>query len=132
MPGSETQFSWIKACALRGVGKERKAKTIVDSLNPALFSAENAAQIRQARLNALLCMKDTKQIATEFANMIPTEPPASGLFQLLQPDNRAFLPERAVLQMTVKDPIFLKAASGHVRFLGGPLSPAVKEWRNNR
>ncbi|RMB28242.1 hypothetical protein C8J47_2453 [Sphingomonas sp. PP-F2F-G114-C0414] len=132
LPGSEAQFSWIQACALHGVGREKEAKAIVNSLNPALFSAKNAAQIRQARLNALLCMKDTKQLGIDFATMILTEPPASGLFQLLQPDNRAFLPERAVLRMAVKDPLFLKAASGHVRFLGGSLSSAVKEWRNNQ
>ena len=130
VPGSDAQFSWIRACALNGVGREAESRTIMASLDTASHPVDLSPLIRQVRLNAFLCMKDHKQLSAELSNLIATEPPASELFQFIQPGNRSYLPERAVLAMALKNPMILNATSGHVRFLDGPLTPAVREWRD--
>lgn len=125
-PGSEAQFAWIKACALRGLGKKDEADQMMSSISP----TSEFPIASQARLSGFMCMKDTNALAKEFVTQLKSVHPASYLFVRLQPESYGYAPDRDLVTAALRVPELAQAVATQVHFLSGALTPALREWRN--
>ena len=131
-PGSEAQFAWIKACALRGLGKKDEADQMMSLIGPVSATTSEVPIASLARLSGFTCMKDTNALAKEFGAQLKSAYPGSDLFLELQPESQDYAPDRDMVAAALRVPELAQAVTTQVHFLSGALTPALREWRDGK
>ena len=131
VPGSERQFSWIRACALHGLGRTDEARGAMPVL-------QDDREIKDAdfviepdndlKLRIATCTRD----GPEFARLIARDLRRVGrspALLLLQP---AYIPRgnyRAIMATVRADPALKAAAASLMRTLPPEMTAALNGWR---
>ena len=134
VPGSERQFSWIRACALHGLGRTDEARGAMPVL-------QDDREIKDAdfviepdndlKLRIATCTRD----GPEFARLIARDLRRVGrspALLLLQP---AYIPRgnyRAIMATVRADPALKAAAASLMRTLPPEMTAALNGWRGAR
>ncbi|WP_156428354.1 hypothetical protein [Novosphingobium sp. FSW06-99] len=131
LPDSNAYFTAIRACALKGLGKQDQARaTLATITDDADINSYQLSVPAQSRLLALACMHDAAGLATELAAQIQVAPPAGQIFLEMQPARETTPTIRETLIAAVSTDTAIKAVSGRARVLSGMLLPALHSWRD--
>lgn len=134
VPGSERQFSWIRACALQGLGREAEARAAMPRLSDDrefsdedfVVEPDNDLKIRNA-----MCMRDGSEVARLIARDFRRVGRSPALI-LLQP---AYVPRgdsRAIIDAVRADSALAAAARERMRTLPSEMSAALNGWKGMR
>ena len=131
VPGSKRQFSWIRACALHGLGRTDDARAAMPMLQDDREIKDDYFVVEpdnDLKLRIAACMRD----GPEFARLIARDLRRIGrspALLLLQP---AYIPRgtyRAIIAAVRADPALKAAAARLVRPLPPEMTAALNGWR---
>lgn len=132
VPGSGREFSWVRACALRGLGRvaeaDAEAAAMLADTNPTdpqfVLKPTTDIAIRYA-----ICVDDRQLAVRVLAEDLASRPFGSRAFTLLQPGRVRPAREAALLRAVRDDPAMAKVLGGRLRVLPDALLPALNRWR---
>lgn len=129
VPAAETQFAWIRACALHGLGQKEKAQALMRGIGDvATELPDEMPATALARLSGYECMKDAAGLAHELAVQVAAAPPGGVVLLMLDPRSVRYAPDRQLREAAVRQPELVKAAAGKVRSLDR-FAAAASDWR---
>ncbi len=128
-PASNAYFSAIRACALKGLGREAEALETVAMISGETSASVQLSESSVARLISFSCMHDDIGLAKELANQLSMAPPAGDIFLFFQVGKEVYPAERETLEKAIAQDVAVKAMGGRVRVLSGVFRPALASWR---
>ncbi len=134
VPGSGREFDWIRACALKGLGRDDEAQALIAGLRAApeppdegFFPPTNF----QVNVRADLCFGDVEGLVHDFLRALRPNAIAPVALLWLQPE-RVLDPRRDALLARVRaDPRIAAALAGLMRPFPAALVPALNQWRDS-
>ncbi len=131
--GSDRQFAWIRACALRGLGRKAEAAT---ALAPTVQAPPNPTDPRYVvqdsgsiRFRARLCMRDMPAMLDDMRAGLRAGVPLEGVLLWLQPEFAVDPGPVADAASAMRgDARIQAAAAGRFRPLPPKLIPALNRW----
>lgn len=131
VPGSGREFSWIRACALRRLGRvseaDAEAMQMLADANPTdeVFVLKSTTEIavRYAR-----CIDDPKLAARVLASEVANQPIGASAFALLQPARERIPGDNAFFARVRAEPVMIAALGDRFRVLPDAFVPALNRW----
>jgi len=132
LAGSLLQFAWIRACALKGLGRPDEAERAMASTRESADVLFHRGAIlppsAEVRLRGYLCLGDKDGLVRELAANAAQDYALNGWLLLLQHGRRH--PRQQELWQAVRaDPRVVQAYAGRLRQLPPELIPALNRWR---
>lgn len=134
VPGSLRQFSWIRACALQGLGRVEEARRafslVLSAVEPrqSVYALSPNAEIR---LRAKACMRDVEGLVDEFVAQLDSGLPDQPVFTWVQPAKGLPLIDPSTVAAVRRHPRLIAAMRDRVRVLPAHLAPALNDWRRD-
>lgn len=131
VPGSGREFSWIRACALRGLGRiaeaDAEAAQMLADANPTdyQFVVKSTAAIA---VRYALCVDDRRLAARVLASDIARRPVGAPAFEMLQPARVRRTREAAFFAAVRDEPVLIEALRDWFRVLPDAFAPALNRW----
>jgi len=132
LQGAYREFDWIRACALKGLGRTAESAKLFRSVRAApepprdqLMPPTNL----QVGFRAALCMRDRESLVEQFVDGLNTRPFVSTWGDILQPHIwKRDAATTAFIRDAARDPRVVAAAKGKVRALPDTLTAALNRW----
>lgn len=134
VPGSDRQFAWIRACALKGIGRPLEAMKLSESLyaTPAVISGNHFVPAPKLEIvsRAAACMNDPAPLARLIMDEYAEATVISDLHVALQADQSLRKRDVEFYRTVYSDPALKTIAEERMQELAPELKPAVNSWRN--
>lgn len=115
-------FAWIRACALKGLGRGAEAA----SLLPAIAAAD--AELAPHRLRAYACLGDESALAAELVRQLGDEEMPASAAWLLQRVGSSREPGSEIFRRAASRADVRAAFDARARTLPAELGPAMRHW----
>lgn len=130
--GSDRQFAWMRACALRKLGRPNDAAAVAallmsgDEPREKRFIIDPTVEIRQT---LALCSGDVAEAAQAYADALTDEAFGGDALLALQPAYRHPAVDPAFMERVRRHPTLAPVLEGRMRTLPAALTPALNGWR---
>jgi tetratricopeptide (TPR) repeat protein len=119
---SRLHFAWIRACALKGLGRTREAG------DEYVHARNSGRDMAQARLRAMVCMRDEDGLARELVRQLTGSIVPADAALLLQSAWRGSSRHRAMYARALARADVRAAFDARARLLPSEMEPALRHW----
>ena len=133
--GSDRFFDWIRACALKGLGRTAEAEALAARVRAAPPPVGDGFVVQSnlgVNFRADRCLGDHEGLVRDMLEAMDGPALASSAWLVMQPAYRDERRDAPLLEAMRRDPRVIAALAGRMRVLPPELVPALKQWRDSQ